>query len=118
MCAVAIGCTGYDRDDEADEPSDEVKQVVKQAIRRRITELQSCYETRLREVPELGGAMTFEVEIGVGGTVTTVSIKKDTVSDVEVAKCARERILAWRFPGVSSPWHQPLVFTVVFSGSL
>jgi hypothetical protein len=153
-CAVAVGCTGHERDDKAerptgkvapemvseidrpappsrvpgaydveipppkeDEPSSEVQQVVKNMIRRRITELQRCFETRLREVPGLGGKMTFEVEVATGGAVRTVAIKDDTVADAEVAKCAREKILAWQFHGefASEPW--PLKFSVVFSGA-
>ena len=62
------------------------------------TELRSCYETRLKESPELQGMVEVELTIDSKGHIREGRITNDTIGDPELQFCIAQRILGWKFP--------------------
>lgn len=92
------------------------KKAVKATIRRRMSALQHCYEKALRTNPELGGKMTFTINISVMGSVTKVAIEEDTLGNASVKGCTKGKIKGWRFPIQGAEEPAEVTFSVVFSG--
>lgn len=84
-------------------------------INQRTNALRVCYEAALRTKPGLAGKMTYTINIGTMGNVTSVSVDEDTVGEGSVRGCTQAKIKGWRFPRQEED--AEVTFSVVFSGS-
>ncbi|MFH1132272.1 MAG: AgmX/PglI C-terminal domain-containing protein [Pseudomonadota bacterium] len=82
-----------------------------QVFVQRAGEIRWCYERRLKSDPELAGKFELQITIDETGTVSDVKIKRNTLSDPSVAKCASAAVKDWLFPaGNSAEIVYPFVF--------
>ena len=84
---------------------------VRNVVKRYAGQLQYCYESRLKAVPNLGG----RVEIGWSvfeGAVSGVYVVSNSTGDSELASCIEKKIRRWKFPGdkVEGDISWPFVF--------
>jgi hypothetical protein len=84
-------------------------------INQRTNALRVCYENALRTKPGLAGKMTYTIQIGTMGNVTSVGVDEDTVGESAVRSCTQAKIKGWRFPRQEEDGE--VTFTVVFAGS-
>jgi hypothetical protein len=91
------------------------KKGVKAFINQRTNALRVCYENALRTQPSLAGKMTYTIQIGTMGNVTSVAIDEDTVGEGSVRSCTQAKIRGWRFPRAEED--AEVTFSVVFSGA-
>ena len=61
-------------------------------------ELRSCYETQLKERPELKGLVEVELTIDSNGHIREGRIINDNIGDPDLQFCIAQRILGWKFP--------------------
>jgi len=84
-------------------------------INQRTNALRVCYENALRTKPGLAGKMTYTIQIGTMGNVTSVVIDEDTVGEASVRGCTQSKVKGWRFPRQEEDGE--VTFTVVFAGA-
>ena len=60
--------------------------------------IQSCYERRLKQNPNLKGKVKVQITIMPSGRTSDVSVIEDTIGDSAVGVCIVNEILRWRFP--------------------
>jgi hypothetical protein len=85
------------------------------ALGRQVPELQGCYEAALRLQPGLTGRLDYTLRIDRTGVVTGVTLDQDTLRSLQVAACARAKMLQWTFPSMAEPL--TVSFPVVFAPS-
>lgn len=61
-------------------------------------DLRSCYETQLKENPQLQGMVEVELTIDSKGQIREGRITNDTIGHPELQFCIAQRILGWKFP--------------------
>ncbi len=73
-------------------------QSISRFIKVRMKSIVSCYEAELKRNPALRGKLLIRITISRRGTVSDLSIEKDTLGSSTVVNCVRNRIRPWRFP--------------------
>lgn len=72
---------------------------VMEVVKKHMGEIQSCYERAMLSVPDLAGRIEFEWDIEPVGRVTSVRIKRSTVSGGDgLADCVKGVFMAMQFP--------------------
>lgn len=69
---------------------------VSSVIRRRMSDIERCYERALAQDPSLRGRVMVQFTIGEGGRVTDARLPENTVGDA-VGSCIVGRVRRWRF---------------------
>jgi hypothetical protein len=105
VATVAVGEAGTVDEDIGDEGA------VRSVVKRYAGQLQYCYESRLKAVPNLQG----RIEIGwsvFDGQVSGVYVVSNSTGDSELAGCIEKKIRRWRFPAgkVEGDISWPFVF--------
>ena len=70
---------------------------LRSTVRRYGAQVQSCYEQRLKENPNIEGRLAIEVVVGAG-RVSGVSIDQNTTGDSGLEACVIGKVKRWRFP--------------------
>jgi len=80
---------------------------VKKDISRYGSQIQACYEQRLKEIPSLAGRLMVAVSVNTG-RVTSVSIEENGTGDKGLETCVIGRVRTWRFDaGVTMDLYLP-----------
>lgn len=80
---------------------------VKKDVARYGSQIQACYEQRLKESPSLAGRLMVEVSINAG-RVTSVKLEENTTNDKGLESCVIGRVRTWRFDaGVTMDLYLP-----------
>ena len=61
-------------------------------------DLRTCYETQLKENPQLQGIVEVELTIDQKGQIREGRITNDTIGHPDLQFCIAQRILGWKFP--------------------
>ncbi len=72
------------------------KPIIRRYVRRRLNQIQYCYEKRLRSRPDLAGTLTAHFTIDGNGRV--IAATADCLGDAEVEACVTGVIQAIEFP--------------------
>ena len=80
---------------------DEIYKAVGQALKSYAGQMTTCYERRLKALPDLRGTWETAFTITENGTTTKVAVRGQAVQDAELERCLGESIARWTF--------QPLV---------
>jgi hypothetical protein len=73
-------------------------EVVNRFINARFGQVKACYERRLKTDSSLEGKLDLNISISTTGTVTSVTVNRDTVKDLKMRGCVRQTIRKWDFP--------------------
>ncbi len=80
---------------------------VKKDIAKYGTQVQSCYEQRLKENPSLAGRLMVAISVNAG-RVTSVGIEENGTGDSGLETCVKGRVKTWRFDaGVTMDLYLP-----------
>lgn len=93
----------------------EVFAMIKQVMTRYNPQVQACYNTRLKAVPELAGGWTLGFTVVKDGGVKAVSVKPVKAKDAELESCLLKTVSAWKFAPIT--YEQPVTKTVRFGAS-
>lgn len=74
------------------------QKIVAAVIGANVGGFKSCFERRLRVMPDLSGRVFLEFVIGVDGLVPSVRILENTTDDVDFAECLVRQMKRLRFP--------------------
>lgn len=70
---------------------------VKSALRKYNGQLKACYESRLKQNPNISGRVVLEIDVA-SGKVTSASIAENTTGDSALGSCITSRARRWRLP--------------------
>ncbi len=76
--------------------------------------IKHCYDTALRDAPDLAGRLVLSVTVEPHGAVSRVRVVGNTISDRRLAECVTAQTKTWKFPrvdGASVAFRCPLVFS-------
>jgi hypothetical protein len=83
---------------------------VKAALRKYQGQLKACYETGLKQNPNLSGRVLLEIDVA-GGRVSTSTIVENTTGDSQLGSCISRRARGWRLPSdTEGTFAMPLMF--------
>lgn len=94
----------------------EIFSMIKQVMSRYNPQVQACYNSRLKQNPELAGAWKLSFSVAKDGTVrgTTVA-SAGSNKDAELEACMVKTVSAWKFAPIA--YEQPVTKTVRFGSS-
>ncbi len=78
----------------------------------------TCFERRLREIPDLAGRVFVQFTVGVDGQISKVSLLQNTTGDAPFADCLVRQVQRLRFPppkGGDASFVFPFIFEQVYS---
>ncbi len=70
---------------------------VKSAIKRYSSQLKACYDSRLKQNPNLAGRVVLEIDV-TSGRVSTATVSENSTGDSVLADCLTKRARSWRLP--------------------
>ena len=73
------------------------KAAVASVFRRRMSAIRVCYEKALKLNPDVQGKVTLRFTIGRAGTITNITVTKNSTGDPGVATCITQKVRRWRF---------------------
>jgi cytoskeletal protein RodZ len=79
----------------------ECADAIKKVVRRKNAQIKYCYESRLKEDPNLRGRVVLEVTID-SGSVVDVAISKNKTGDKKLGACIKKKVRKWSFPATCS----------------
>jgi len=74
------------------------QKVVGAVIQANVGAFKTCFERRLRQIPDLSGRVFVEFIIGLDGAVSQVSVLENTTRDAVFAQCLTRQVQRLRFP--------------------
>ncbi len=84
---------------------------IKSVVRRKKGQVQYCYESRLKQNPNIGGRLAINVNISAG-RVTEVRIAENGTGDSGIEACVIGKVRRWRFaPEVSENIYLPFALS-------
>ena len=83
---------------ESEVQGDLPKRIVQNQVRHYRRDVESCYDNRLVESPELRGEVELQWGISAGGQVLSSEIAASTLDDATAEECLIESIEGWTFP--------------------
>lgn len=75
---------------------DETAEAVRSGVKRQSGQVAYCYESRLKERPQLAGDMVITFVVSAG-RVTESRVTLNTTGDEALAACVASRVSDWRF---------------------
>lgn len=94
----------------------EIFAMIKQVMGRYNPQVQACYNSRLKQNPELAGAWKLSFSVGKDGTVRGTSVAGvGSAKDGELESCMVKTVAAWKFAPIA--YEQPVTKTVRFGSS-
>ncbi len=92
--------------------------IIRQVVNSNLASIKYCYETGLKNNPELKGKVTVHFVIGADGSVTLSQIKRSTMNAPQVEQCIAIVIKRWIFPKPYNGGTVDVVFPFIFTPSL
>ena len=86
--------------------------VVRDKIKRDLPKINRCYESALRNEPELEGKVSIRFAVMRAGTVQGVQVVENTTGNASVERCVARVVATLRFP--SRRYGKSVRFTVPF----
>ncbi len=82
-------------------------------FKRRSSAFRTCYESRLRDKPNLSGKIVIRFTIGEAGRITNIDVASNTTGDSQVGACIVEKVRGMRFdpPKGSVTFTYPIVLS-------
>ena len=82
----------------------EIKTMVGTTLRRYKSQVHTCYQQRLKEIPTLEGKWEVKFTIDPAGTTSRVEVvSKTSVKDRALRECIKARVLRWNFRALAIP---------------
>ena len=73
-------------------------------LRRYKSQVHTCYQQRLKEIPTLEGKWEVKFTIDPAGTTSRVEVvSKTSVKDRALRECVKARVLRWKFRALAIP---------------
>jgi ferric-dicitrate binding protein FerR (iron transport regulator) len=69
-----------------------------QYIRHRRPQIRACYERWLKRFPDAEGKLVFRIRVEADGSISKVSLQRDTFKQPQVGQCALNKITRWHLP--------------------
>jgi len=94
------------------------QKVVAAVIEANVGGIKSCFERRLREVPDLSGRVFVEFTIAADGTIASVQVLENTTGDATLGDCLSRQVERLRFPppeGGDVTFVFPFIFEQAYS---
>ena len=87
-------------------------------INARFREVKQCYDVALKSArPGLEGRYVVQLTIAESGSVTSATIKTDTVREPSLAACVISKIRAWRFTVAPGTGPTTISYPIIFRAS-
>lgn len=86
---------------------------VKAALRKYSSQLKACYESRLKQNPNISGRVVLEIDVN-GGRVATALIAENSTGDSALGSCITKRARGWRLPAATTG---TFAFPLTFEGA-
>jgi hypothetical protein len=88
------------------------REEIERVVKAHFNEISYCYQVELQRNPSIFGKISLQWSIIEGGQVSAESVKENTTSSAELAKCMMSRLKQWKFPSpqggskaeVDYPW--------------
>ena len=93
----------------------EVFAMIKQVMGRYNPQIQSCYNSRLKQVPDLAGGWKLSFSVSKDGSTRSVSVNPVGNHDTQLEACMVKTVAAWKFGQIT--YEQPVTKTVRFGSS-
>jgi hypothetical protein len=81
---------------------DEIRKSVGTALETYSKQMNTCYERRLKAMPNLAGTWMVSFAIGTDGRTSGVSVTPKTTSDAQLESCMAQAIAMWTFQPMAS----------------
>ena len=82
----------------------EIKTMVGTTLRRYKSQVYTCYQLRLKEIPTLEGKWEVTFTIDQDGSTSRVEVvSKTSVKDRQLRQCVKDRVLRWKFRAIEIP---------------
>lgn len=93
----------------------EVFAMIKQVMSRYNPQIQSCYNSRLKQVPDLAGGWKLSFAVEKDGSTRSVRVDPVANHDTQLEACMVKTVSAWKFGQIT--YEQPVTKTVRFGSS-
>lgn len=93
----------------------EVFAMIKQIMGRYNPQIQNCYNSRLKQVPDLAGGWKLSFAVQKDGSVKGVSVDPVGSHDTLLEACMAKTVAAWRFGRIT--YEQPVTKTIRFGSN-
>ncbi len=93
----------------------EVFAMLKQVMSRYNPQIQSCYNTRLKQVPDLAGGWKLSFSVAKDGSTHSVQVDPVANHDSQLEACLVKTVSAWKFAPLT--YEQPVTKTVRFGAA-
>lgn len=93
----------------------EVFAMIKQIMSRYNPQIQNCYNSRLKQVPDLAGGWKLSFAVQKDGSVKGVSVDPVGSHDTLLEACMAKTVAAWRFGRIT--YEQPVTKTIRFGSN-
>ncbi len=93
------------------------KYVINATIAKYLSQVRRCYETELKNKPDLQGLVEMSFEINGSGKLNFAKVSKTTLENQNVENCISTKMMDWQFPqpkgGVNVPVKYPFMLRPV-----
>lgn len=94
---LAIPNIGIQRKGVTLSDPDAITEMIGTTVRRYRPQLQSCYESRLRENPEIQGTWDLSFVVSTSGTPKNIQVEGRTMADEGLEACIQRNVSTWNF---------------------
>ena len=88
----------------------EIQEMVSRTIGFKLSQVEACYNSRLKEQEDLAGTWQASWKITKSGTTAGVSVRGRGVSDPELESCIKSRIQKWSFQKINRDYPVTIPF--------
>ena len=88
----------------------EIQEMVTRTISFKLSQVEACYNSRLKEQEDLAGTWQASWKITKAGTTSGVSVRGRGVSDSELETCIKNRIQKWSFQKINRDYPVTIPF--------
>ncbi len=82
---------------------EEIRKSVGTALKAYSQQMNTCYERRLKNTPDLAGTWDVSFTITTSGSTAGIGVVPHTVSDRELETCMSQAIASWKFQNMAKP---------------
>ncbi len=93
----------------------EIFNMIKQTMSRYNLQIQSCYNNRLKQLPDLAGGWKLSFTVQKNGTTRAVHVEEVNTKDAELEACMVKTVTSWKFAAIA--YEQPVTKTIRFGAS-
>lgn len=93
----------------------EIFNMIKQTMSRYNLQIQSCYNSRLKQIPDLAGGWKLSFNVQKDGTTRSVHVEEVNTKDAALEACMVKTVTSWKFAAIA--YEQPVTKTIRFGAS-